>query len=120
MTGTQPFAIDAATWIGCTLERRDVIAERLVAEFRATFSHHIAMAPAVPPGLHWCLAPDILNSDQLGRDGHPKLGIYLPDVGLERRMWAGGELIHHGDFAIGDTVPVRPPNPERTCATLSL
>jgi 3-methylfumaryl-CoA hydratase len=104
VTDTQPFAIDVASWIGRTLERRDVIDERLVAEFRATFSPHLAMAPAVPPGLHWCLAPEILGSDQIGRDGHAKLGIHLPDVGLERRMWAGGEMIQHGEFALGDIV----------------
>ncbi|WP_299151773.1 acyl dehydratase [uncultured Tateyamaria sp.] len=28
----------------------------------------------------------------LGRDGHPKVGGLIPDMGLPRRMWAGGRL----------------------------
>ncbi|MDG1448534.1 MAG: acyl dehydratase, partial [Ascidiaceihabitans sp.] len=28
----------------------------------------------------------------LGRDGHPKVGGLVPDMGLPRRMWAGGRL----------------------------
>lgn len=28
----------------------------------------------------------------LGRDGHPKVGGIVPDLGLPRRMWAGGRL----------------------------
>src|SRR5262249_29956755 len=33
-----------------------------------------------------------------------RLGLHLPEVGLQRRMWAGGELAFHGDFSAGDTV----------------
>ena len=29
---------------------------------------------------------------ELGRDGHPKVGGLIPDMGLPRRMWAGGRL----------------------------
>lgn len=28
----------------------------------------------------------------LGRDGHPRVGGMIPDLGLPRRMWAGGRL----------------------------
>ncbi len=31
-------------------------------------------------------------AEQLGRDGHMKTGGFIPDLGLPRRMWAGGEL----------------------------
>jgi len=94
----------AASWIGRASERADVIDQRLVSEFMATLSPHIEARSTLPLGLHWCLAPDTVTSDELGRDGHPKLGISLPDLGLERRMWAGGELIYHGDFMLGDAV----------------
>lgn len=36
----------------------------------------------------WHVAP----ADDLGRDGHPKTGGLIPDMGLPRRMWAGGRL----------------------------
>jgi 3-methylfumaryl-CoA hydratase len=95
---------DFTAWIGRKLERQDVIDERLLAEFRATLSPYIAPISDVPLGLHWCLGPDMLASDRLGRDGHPKLGIFLPDLGFQRRMWAGGEVSFHGDFKPGDKV----------------
>ena len=104
MTDPQSLHADAARWIGRAFERSDVIDERLLAEFTATLSPHLEAGSGLPLGLHWCLAPDTLASGELGRDGHPKLGIYLPDLGLERRMWAGGELVYHGDFTLGDTV----------------
>ncbi|WP_271949717.1 acyl dehydratase [Ruegeria faecimaris] len=43
------------------------------------FFHHLYFWTPQPPG-------------QLGRDGHPKVGGLIPDMGLPRRMWAGGRL----------------------------
>lgn len=43
------------------------------------FAHHVLFWDAKPSG-------------DLGRDGHPKTGGIIPDMGLPRRMWAGGEL----------------------------
>jgi len=40
----------------------------------------------------------------LGRDGHPKLGGFIPDLGLPRRMWAGGALEFLRPLIVGDEV----------------
>jgi 3-methylfumaryl-CoA hydratase len=93
-----------ASWIGRHEERQDVLDQRLIAEFAATFAPHLTGATSLPPGLFWCLFPDIEPARELGGDGHSRLGLHLPDVGLQRRMWAGGELAFHGDFSAGDTV----------------
>lgn len=37
----------------------------------------------------------------LGRDGHPKVGGLIPDMGLPRRMWAGGRLEFKKDLQAG-------------------
>ena len=102
-TATPTAADTFDDWIGRTAERTDTLTPRLVAEFAAMLAPHHAPR-AVPPGAFWCLAPDIVPAADLGRDGHPRLGLVLPDVGLPRRMWAGGELTFHGDFAPGDEV----------------
>jgi 3-methylfumaryl-CoA hydratase len=39
-----------------------------------------------------------------GADGHPRLGIFLPEIGYDQRMWAGGSLTFSGSFNIGDIV----------------
>ncbi len=95
---------DFREWIGRKLVRQDLIGERTVAEFEATLSPHLFATGTAPLGIHWCLSPDIVTSDQLGGDGHPRLGNFLPEVGLPRRMWAGGELKLHGSFNVGDIV----------------
>lgn len=96
-------AARSADWIGRRTVRQDVITVRMLAEFRATFGDTLADA-AVPPGIFWCLAPEIVGAGDLGGDGHPRLGLFLPDLPFERRMWAGGEVATHGAFAPGDTV----------------
>ena len=92
-----------AHWIGRRTVREDVVTLRLLDEFRATFGDALAEAP-VPPGVFWCLAPEIVGAGDLGGDGHPRLGLFLPDLPFERRMWAGGEVVLHGAFAPGDAV----------------
>jgi len=90
--------------IGRITERRDIISERMIAEFEGTLSPHLFVSDAVPLGIQWCLSPDVVVLEQIGSDGHPKLGTFLPDVGLPRRMWAGGEVTFHGIFNVGDVV----------------
>ena len=44
------------------------------------------------PFAHQVFFWDAQRADQLGRDGHPRVGGLIPDLGLPRRMWAGGRL----------------------------
>lgn len=47
----------------------------------------------LPPFWHHAYFWDAQPPERLGRDGHPKVGIgAIPDLGLPRRMWAGGAL----------------------------
>lgn len=46
----------------------------------------------LPAGWHWLFFNPFVPRSELGVDGHPKRGGFLPDVGLPRRMWAGGRL----------------------------
>ena len=41
---------------------------------------------------------------ELGRDGHPARGGFLPPVPLANRMWAGGSLSFHSQIPLGDVV----------------
>ena len=38
---------------------------------------------------------------ETGRDGHAALGTFIPELGLPRRMWAGGKLTFHGPLRAG-------------------
>ena len=46
----------------------------------------------LPPFFHQVHFWDAHPPEALGRDGHPRLGGPIPDLGLPRRMWAGGRL----------------------------
>lgn len=48
---------------------------------------------ALLPFFHQIYFWDARPAAALGRDGHPKVGgLLIPDLGLPRRMWAGGRL----------------------------
>lgn len=55
----------------------------------------------LPPFYHHLFFWDVRAPDELGRDGHPKLGDFIPDLGLPRRMWAGGRLTFFGGLRTG-------------------
>src|SRR6056297_81591 len=94
---------DYSDWIGWGYTRSEPITDRLTAQFRATLAGYLARAD-VPVGLHWCLVPDVVEPDRLGRDCHPQTGIFLPALPLPRRLWAGGEVEFHVPFQADDLV----------------
>ncbi|MDZ5431940.1 MaoC family dehydratase N-terminal domain-containing protein [Pseudomonas fluorescens] len=91
-------------WIGRTKQDTDVITSRLVQAYRATLAPCVSPTDEVAPGLHWCLAPPIESMHDLGADGHPNKGSFLPPVPLPRRMWAGGEIEFRWPLHVGDVV----------------
>ncbi len=58
----------------------------------------------VPPGWHWLYFLEAKRARDLGHDGHPKRGGFLPPVGLPRRMWAGGRIEFIQPLLIGSEV----------------
>lgn len=92
-------------WIG----REDVATESVSADlarkYHATFDLSgppPAVGEIVPRLIHFCLAQPAAPTTSLGADGHPARGGFLPPVPLPRRMWAGGEIVFHGDLRVGD------------------
>ncbi|MEQ3728106.1 MAG: hypothetical protein ABNH38_11920 [Tateyamaria sp.] len=94
---------DYSNWIGRKTLHTETLTPRLIAEFRVTLDGVLAPL-AVPPGVEFCLAPDICTPDLLGRDGHPRTGIYLPDLPLPRRMWAGGQIKRVAPLSEGENI----------------
>ena len=52
----------------------------------------IAAGDPLPPFYHQIYFWEPVGASGLGRDGHPRVGGLIPDLGLPRRMWAGGRL----------------------------
>lgn len=57
----------------------------------------------LPPFFHQIYFWEAQPAKQLGRDGHPRVGSggVIPDLGLPRRMWAGGDLAFHWPLRAG-------------------
>ena len=55
----------------------------------------------LPPFFHQLYFWSPMPPDELGRDGHPGIGGLIPDLGLPRRMWAGGRLIFNHPLCAG-------------------
>ena len=92
-------------WIGRTTEASDIVTAQLVKGLRATLFQEIGepkAGDAAPFTTHWCLAQPVFPMSQLGPDGHPTRGGFLPPVPLPRRMWAGGELEFLDTLRVGD------------------
>src|SRR5690349_8875031 len=93
-------------WVGRTQEIADVIALDRVAAMAATLD--LAAVPqagdVLPPGWHWLFFNGAVRGGELGTDGHPKRGGFLPPVPLPRRMWAGGRIDYPGAVRVGENV----------------
>jgi itaconyl-CoA hydratase/mesaconyl-C4 CoA hydratase len=47
---------------------------------------------SLPPLWHWAFFQEPVTADELGPDGHPALGGFLPPAHNRNRMWAGSRL----------------------------
>jgi 3-methylfumaryl-CoA hydratase len=59
---------------------------------------------ALPQGWYAVLFGPLAPHSQLGPDGHPRTGDFLPPVPLPRRMFAGRRTTFHAPLRIGDAV----------------
>ena len=67
----------------------------------------LAFGDVMPPLWHWfAFLPDT-PAHELGADGHPPLGDFLPAVQLNRRMWAGGQLTFLRPVHVGEPLSRR-------------
>jgi len=92
------------TWEGRTQTVEDVVAPDRAVAMAATldWTHAPEEGDVLPPGWHWMFFNGAARQSELGPDGHPKRGGFLPPVPLPRRMWAGGRLTFGAGLRIGE------------------
>ena len=110
MESTAPAPEELSAWIGRTMQMEDLILPKSVAALDATLDHEVRLpqnGEPIPPGHHWIFFNGAERQSQLGPDGHPRRGGFLPPVPLPRRMWAGGLLRFHAPLRVGRWVTRR-------------
>jgi 3-methylfumaryl-CoA hydratase len=96
-----------ADWIGRTETVTDTFTPTPYAALSATLDRPADRPEAgtpLPALWHWLYFLPLARRSEIGPDGHPKRGGFLPPVPLPRRMWAGSQLRFHAPLRIGDAV----------------
>jgi 3-methylfumaryl-CoA hydratase len=94
-------------WIGRTETAIDYVTVPAVNRLSATLDREDPfpkMGDPLPVGWHAILFPRIVRHSQIGPDGHPQRGDFLPPVPLPRRMFAGKRTTFIAPLLVGDEV----------------
>jgi 3-methylfumaryl-CoA hydratase len=59
---------------------------------------------AIPPCWHWLYFLPLQRQSEIGPDGHPRRGSFLPPVRLPRRMWASSSLEWGKQLRVGHAI----------------
>lgn len=92
--------IDACrAFIGRTRE----VSDSLAPEPAAKLGTLLGRKPGthLPVCWHWAYFNLAIPPENVGHDGHERLGLFLPEVPLPRRMWAAGDIELHAPLKLG-------------------
>jgi len=96
-----------AAWIGRQETVSDLITAMPARALSATLDRApdgAALGEPLPLPWHWLYTLPVVRQSQIGPDGHPQRGAFLPPIPQPRRMWAGSRISLHRPLCIGDAV----------------
>ncbi|WP_125610074.1 FAS1-like dehydratase domain-containing protein [Specibacter cremeus] len=95
--------LDPAAWIGRREVADDVVSPIARDRFAATIGGSSAIFAETMrnPLACWLFFLPCAAQSDLGNDGHPRKGGFLPPLKLPRRMWAGSSLRFHAPLENG-------------------
>ena len=88
-------------WIGRTETRTETLDPESLRRFAGAIGEDLDVERVQPSLGHWAFFLPIAPADQLGDDGHPKRGGFLPPVTLVRRMFASAQMQFGSPLALG-------------------
>lgn len=89
------------SWVGKQTILHDNVSSDVIARFAAAIDRPMPDDGLVPAMWHYGLFLNDVPSAQLGPDGHPPRGGFMPPVRLPRRMFAGSEAHFVSPLRIG-------------------
>jgi 3-methylfumaryl-CoA hydratase len=82
-------------WIGKSKDQNDSMAPEQLQRYEAMLDRDpgsVTAGTELPPCSHWIYFTGTEKHSELTENGYPKPGIFLPNIELPRRMWAGGSI----------------------------
>jgi 3-methylfumaryl-CoA hydratase len=104
-SGTAGLPDHLAGWAPEPVSRTEVLSLEPVHALAAVLDQPSPVAAAgdpLPALWHWLHFLDRPRQEDLGEDGHPRNGHFLPPVPDRRRMFAGGRYRQHGTLRAGE------------------
>ncbi len=99
--------VDFAQWVGNQQSSSDVVSKNPIMALAATLDHDLSEVNSghvLPELWHWLYFLSPVKQSELGPDGHPVKGAFLPPIALPRRMWAGSQFQFHHPLVVGDRI----------------
>jgi 3-methylfumaryl-CoA hydratase len=88
-------------WIGRERRQTSVVDPELLRRYAAALGASLEVEANFPPLGHWAIFCDVVGPEAIGADGHPRRGLFLPDVDLPRRMFASAEFRFEQPLTLG-------------------
>ncbi|MDE2452237.1 MAG: MaoC family dehydratase N-terminal domain-containing protein, partial [Burkholderiales bacterium] len=95
------------TWIGRTTIAEDQVTPVPLRALAATLDRDDpppAEGEPISPCWHWLYFLPLHRQSEIGPDGHPRRGGFLPPVPLPRRMWAGSQIEFQRPITVGQSL----------------
>ncbi len=99
--------INLQEWVGKKEEIKDRIYTTPIKALALTLNYKdlkIAEGDLLPEIWYWLYFLPMVAMTDVGVDGHPKRGGFLPPISLERRMWASSRFKFHQNLIIGEEI----------------
>ena len=98
---------DLRAWIGRSESACDQVTAPLAHRIGALLDRddpYPTDGDILASGWHTLLCPPVVRHSNLGPDGHPERGGFIPPIPYKRRMAAGSRITFHRDLKIGQKV----------------
>jgi 3-methylfumaryl-CoA hydratase len=96
-------------WIGKTQATNDVASRAPLEGLAAMLDRDMSFwrEGELPPLAHWLYFLRPAKESEIGPDGHPRRGGFLPPITLPRRMWAGSRVEFLNPIPVGAEITDR-------------
>ena len=92
---------DLTDWIGRARTQSAVLDPEIAQRYAAAMGASLDVEATFPPLGHWAFFNDAATPANLGPDGHPRRGLFLPPVALPRRMFASATFRFEAPLELG-------------------